>query len=132
MYALFRLIMKNILICYPKCSTCQKAKKWLIDNCIPFVERHIVQNAPSAQELEKWIQLSDQDIKKFFNTSGLKYKELGLKDKLNHLNFEEKIELLSNNGMLIKRPLLVAQDNKILIGFKKQEWEEYFHINCKE
>lgn len=113
----------NLLIWYPKCSTCQKAKKWLETNNIPFQERHIVEETPSKEELEKWIKQSGLEIKKFFNTSGLKYKELKLKERIPTMTDSEKIELLSSNGMLIKRPLLITT-NKILVGFKEREWEE--------
>lgn len=112
----------NLLIWYPKCSTCQKAKKWLETNNLSFKERHIVEETPSKEELEKWIAQSNLEIKKFFNTSGLKYKELNLKEKLPNMNDSEKIELLASNGMLIKRPLLII-DNKVLVGFKEKEWE---------
>ena len=115
--------MKNLLIWYPKCSTCKKAKKYLQDNQIPFEERHIVEETPSKKELEKWIKQSGQEIKKFFNTSGLKYKELNLKEKLPNMTEQEKIELLASNGMLIKRPLFIT-DKNILIGFKEKEWRE--------
>ncbi len=112
----------NIFIWYPKCSTCQKAKKWLETNNISFKERHIVEETPSKEELEKWIAQSNLEIKKFFNTSGLKYKELNLKEKLPNMNDSDKIELLSSNGMLIKRPLLIT-DKNVLVGFKEKEWE---------
>ena len=115
--------MKNLLIWYPKCSTCQKAKKWLQENTIAFEERHIVEETPTKNELEKWIKQSGLEIKKFFNTSGLKYKELNLKEKLPNMTEEETIELLSANGMLIKRPLLIS-DTKVLVGFKEKEWRE--------
>lgn len=115
--------MKNLLVWYPKCSTCQKAKKWLEANNISFAERHIVEETPSKEELEKWIKQSGLEIKKFFNTSGLKYKELNLKEKLPNMSDIEKIELLASNGMLIKRPLLI-NDKVILVGFKEKEWEE--------
>lgn len=116
--------MKNLFIWYPKCSTCQKAKKWLETNNISFVERHIVEETPSKEELEKWIEQSGLEIKKFFNTSGLKYKELNLKEKLPNMSDTEKIELLASNGMLIKRPLLI-NDKVILVGFKEKEWENF-------
>ncbi len=115
--------MKNLLLWYPKCSTCQKAKKWLEANQISFDERHIVEERPKKEELEEWIRQSGLEIKKFFNTSGLKYKELNLKEKLPNMTEEEKIELLASNGMLIKRPLLIT-NKKILVGFKEKEWEE--------
>ena len=115
--------MKVLFVEYPKCSTCQKAKKWLIDNNIDFEDRHIVENTPTESELKKWILDSKKDIKKFFNTSGLKYKELNLKEKLPNMSDNEKIRLLASNGMLIKRPLLISEDN-IFVGFKEKEWEE--------
>lgn len=114
--------MRNLFIEYPKCSTCKKAKKWLEDNKIEFEDRHIIENTPTVAELKKWIKMSDKDIKKWFNTSGLKYKELNLKDKLPLMSDDEKIELLSTDGMLIKRPILVLE-NKVLIGFKEEEWK---------
>ena len=115
--------MKYIFLWYPKCTTCQKAKKWLEENNIEFEERHIVEDNPSKKELKIWINQSDYDIKRFFNTSGLKYKELNLKEKLSQISDDEKIELLSSNGMLVKRPILIT-DKKILVGFKQKEWEE--------
>lgn len=115
--------MKNILLWYPKCSTCQKAKKWLEYNNISFEEQHIVEQTPSKEELKKWIMQSGLEIKKFFNTSGLKYKELNLKEKLPNMSEEEKIELLASNGMLIKRPLFI-NDKIVLVGFKEKEWEK--------
>jgi len=115
--------MKNTFIEYPKCTTCKKAKKWLQENKIEAEERNIVTETPTVQELEKWIQKSGQDIKKWFNTSGLKYKELNLKNKLGTMSQKEKIELLASDGMLIKRPILVG-NGIVLIGFRKEEWEE--------
>ncbi len=115
--------MKNLFIGYPKCSTCQKAKKFLEENNVHFEERHIVEETPTKEELKQWIQQSGLEIKKFFNTSGLKYKELNLKEKLPMMSMEEKIELLASNGMLIKRPLFIT-DKKVLIGFKEKEWRE--------
>lgn len=114
--------MKNLFIWYPNCSTCQKAKKFLESNDISFQERHIVEETPSKEELEKWIKQSGLEIKKFFNTSGLKYKELNLKDKLSNMTDAEKIELLASNGMLLKRPLLI-NDRIVLVGFKEKEWQ---------
>ena len=112
-----------LFIEYPKCSTCRKAKKWLLDNNIEFTDRNIVEDTPTREELKKWIEESKKDIKNFFNTSGLKYKELNLKEKLINMTDEEKIKLLSSDGMLIKRPLVITE-NKILTGFKEEEWKE--------
>ena len=117
--------MKTLLVAYPKCSTCQKAKKWLEQNHISFEERHVVENNPKKEELRKWISLSKKEIKKFFNTSGLKYKELNLKEKLSHMTEDEKLEILASDGMLVKRPLIVTEDT-VLVGFKLEEWAEYF------
>ena len=114
-----------LFIEYPKCSTCKKAKKWLLDNNIEFTDRNIVEDTPTIEELKKWIKESKKDIKKFFNTSGLKYKELNLKEKLINMTDEEKIKLLSSDGMLIKRPLVITE-NKILTGFREEEWKETF------
>lgn len=108
-----------IFIWYPKCSTCQKAKKWLDDNGIDYTLRDIVLETPTIEELTKWINESEFDIKKFFNTSGMKYRELGLKDKLDSMSFDEKVKLLSSDGMLIKRPLLIG--DKIIVGFKNYD-----------
>lgn len=108
---------------YPKCSTCKKAKKFLDENNISYKGRHIVLNNPTKEELKEWITKSGRDIKTFFNTSGNLYKELNLKDKLNMMNEEEKLELLASNGMLVKRPLLI-KDDIILSGFKEELWSE--------
>ena len=115
--------MKILFIEYPKCSTCQKAKKWLEQNNIEFEDRHIVENNPTKEELKKWIKQSGYDIKKFFNTSGMKYKELNLKEKLPNMTDDEKIEVLSTDGMLVKRPLIIT-DDLILVGFREKEWEQ--------
>ena len=115
--------MKTIFIEYPKCSTCKKAKKWLEDNKIKFIDRNIVEETPTVIELTEWIKASGQDIKKFFNTSGLKYKELNLKEKLTTMSDKEKIKLLASDGMLIKRPLLVT-DKGISAGFKEDNWKK--------
>lgn len=109
---------------YPKCSTCRKAKKWLTDRGIPFEDRHIVENRPSVEELRGWIAASGLPARKFFNTSGQKYRELGLKDRLPSMTEEEQLELLASDGMLVKRPLLVG-DGFVLSGFREQEWQEY-------
>ena len=112
----------NLFIEYPKCSTCQKAKKWLDSNNIQYEDRHIIEQTPSVQELTEWIKRSNYEIKKFFNTSGLKYKELNLKEKLPNMTDDEKIKILASDGMLIKRPLFI-NDKVILLGFKEKEWE---------
>ncbi len=110
-------------ICYPKCSTCQKARKWLEANHLEFTERHIVEENPSYEELKEWYAESGLPLKKFFNTSGMLYKEMQLKDKLPAMNEEEQLKLLATNGMLVKRPLIV-NGNIILTGFKEAEWEK--------
>ena len=110
-------------ICYPKCSTCQKAKKRLDENKIEYTERHIVEANPSENELRTWYERSGLLLKKFFNTSGMLYKEMKLKDKLPTMSEDEQIKLLATNGMLVKRPLVVDED-KVLVGFKEAEWKE--------
>lgn len=110
-------------ICYPKCSTCQKARKWLEANHLEFTERHIVEENPSYEELKEWYAESGLPLKKFINTSGMLYKEMQLKDKLPTMNEEEQLKLLATNGMLVKRPLIV-NGNIILTGFKEAEWEK--------
>lgn len=117
--------MKPLFLQYPKCSTCQKAKKWLDDNGIEYTSRLIVEEKPTAEELKKWIPLSGLPLKRFFNTSGLVYKELGLKEKLPTLNEEEQIAQLASNGKLVKRPLVILED-KVLVGFKESEWKDFF------
>lgn len=108
---------------YPKCSTCKKAKNWLESNGVEFEDRHIVENNPTADELKAWYEKSGFQLKKFFNTSGLKYKELGLKDKLPNMTEEEQFNLLATDGMLVKRPLVIG-DDFVLIGFKEAQWAE--------
>ena len=112
-----------LFICYPKCSTCQKAKKWLDEYNIEYTERHIVEDNPTYDELKKWYVTSGLPLKKFFNTSGLLYKEMNLKDKLSNMSEKEQLELLATNGMLVKRPLVVKGD-AVLVGFKETEWIE--------
>ena len=112
-----------LLIEYPKCSTCQKAKKWLEANQVAFDDRHIVEENPTAQELKLWHQRSGLPLKRFFNTSGLLYKSMSLKDKLPDMSEEEQYALLAADGMLVKRPLIVAEDF-VLTGFREAEWEE--------
>ena len=106
---------------YPKCSTCQKAKKWLDEHKIVYTDRHIVENNPKEEELKDWIEKSGMPIKKFFNTSGLMYKSMGLKDKISEMTFEEQVALLASNGMLVKRPIIIGE-NTVLVGFKEIEW----------
>lgn len=113
---------------YPKCSTCQKAKKWLVENHIEFQERHIVEENPSKEELKVWYEKSGLPLKRFFNTSGMKYKELKLKDKLPDMTQEEQFEVLASDGMLIKRPVIVGEDFA-LTGFKEKEWIEKLKKN---
>ena len=110
-------------ICYPKCSTCQKAKKWLDENKIECTERHIVDDNPTYDELKKWYERSGLPLKRFFNTSGMLYKEMNLKDKLPDMSEDEQLQLLATNGMLVKRPLVV-DEGFVLPGFKEKEWTE--------
>ncbi len=112
-----------LFICYPKCSTCQKAKKWLDEHDLEYTERHIVENNPSYEELKEWYEKSGLALKRFFNTSGLLYREMELKNKLPQMSEEEQLKLLSTNGMLVKRPMLVDGD-KVFVGFKESEWEK--------
>lgn len=110
-------------ICYPKCTTCQKAKKWLDDNKIKYEQRDIKENNPTFDELSEWFKMSGLPLKKFFNTSGLLYKSMELKNKLPNMSEEEQLTLLSTDGMLVKRPILIGE-NFVLIGFKEKEWSE--------
>ncbi len=110
-------------ICYPKCTTCQKAKKWLDDNKIEYELRDIKLDNPTLEELTEWYKKSGLPLKKFFNTSGLLYKSLELKDKLPIMTEDEMLKLLATDGMLVKRPLLIGQDF-VLVGFKEAEWKE--------
>lgn len=112
-----------LFVCYPKCSTCQKAKAWLQERGVAFDERDIKQNNPTEQELRAWHEKSGLPLKRFFNTSGLQYKALGLKDKLPAMTEDEQYALLATDGMLVKRPLIIGEDFA-LPGFKVQEWEE--------
>ena len=112
-----------LFVCYPKCSTCQKAKAWLQERGVAFDERDIKQDNPTEQELRAWHEKSGLPLKRFFNTSGLQYKALGLKDKLPAMTEDEQYELLATDGMLVKRPLIVA-DNVVLTGFKEDAWAE--------
>ena len=110
-------------ICYPKCTTCQKAKQWLDDNKIEYELRDIKEDNPSLEELSAWHKMSGLPLKKFFNTSGLLYKSMELKDRLPTMSEEEQLKLLSTDGMLVKRPLVIDEDF-VLVGFKESEWSE--------
>ena len=112
-----------LVLVYRKCSTCQKALKWLEENKIEFTERAIAEENPTYEELKAWYEKSGLPLKKFFNTSGLIYKDMKLKDKLGDMSEEEQLKLLATNGMLVKRPLVVGEDF-VLTGFKEKEWEE--------
>ena len=112
-----------LFLCYPKCSTCKKARKWLEEQGVSFEERDIKLNNPTEEELRTWYARSGLPLKRFFNTSGLQYKALGLKDKLPTMSEEEQLALLATDGMLVKRPLVVGEDF-VLTGFKQAEWEQ--------
>ena len=112
-----------LFVYYPKCSTCQKAKKWLEENNIAFEERHIIEDNPSYEELKEWYEKSGLKLNRFFNTSGMKYRELNLKDKRPEMSEDEQLKLLATDGMLVKRPVIV-KDDIVLTGFKVKEWEE--------
>ena len=108
---------------YPKCTTCQKAKKWLDENGFEYTDRHIKEQNPTYNELKSWYRQSGLPLKKFFNTSGLLYKSMGLKDKLPVMSEEEQLKLLATDGMLVKRPIIVT-DTVVLTGFSEKEWAE--------
>lgn len=112
-----------LFVCYPKCSTCKKAKKWLETKGVTFDERDIKLQNPTKEELSEWHQKSGLPLKRFFNTSGMIYRDMQLKDKLPQMSEEEQLELLATDGMLVKRPLLVTEDT-VLVGFREKEWEE--------
>lgn len=114
---------KMEFLCYSRCTTCQKAKKWLDANKIEYTERPIKEQKPTVEELKKWHKMSGLPLKKFFNTSGLLYKDMKLKDKLPQMSEEEQYALLATDGMLVKRPMLVGEDF-VLVGFKEAEWTE--------
>ena len=115
-------------ICYPKCTTCQKAKKWLDEKGIVYETRHIKAEKPPAEELRHWHRISGLPLKKFFNTSGLLYKSMNLKDRLPAMTEEEQIELLASDGMLVKRPLLVTESGCVIPGFKAETWQKALGI----
>lgn len=118
-------------ICYPRCTTCQKAKKWLDDNKIQYELRDIKEDNPSFEELSAWYKMSDLPLKKFFNTSGLLYKSMELKDKLPSMSEEEQLKLLATDGMLVKRPLVIGKDF-VLVGFKESEWSKILKAESEE
>lgn len=111
-------------ICYPKCTTCKKAQAWLDENEIEYTLRDIKENNPSYEELKGWYENSGIPLKKFFNTSGLIYRSMNLKDKLSEMSEEEQLKLLSTDGMLVKRPILL-KDGKVITGFKETDWEQF-------
>ena len=114
--------MSVLFVEYPKCSTCKKAKKWLVEHNIAFFHRHIVEDNPSKEELMAWAAKSGLPLKRFFNTSGSLYREMGLKERLSAMTDEAQFELLASNGMMVKRPIIVA-DDFVLVGFKENDWE---------
>jgi arsenate reductase len=115
--------MKPIIICYSKCGTCRKAMKWLEANAIDFSSRPIKEENPTKEELNLWLEKSNLSINKFFNTSGMLYKEHNMKDKVKVLSTEDLIDILSSDGMMVKRPILLAGDT-VLVGFKEEQWRE--------
>lgn len=115
--------MEYLFLAYPPCSTCRNARKWLDEQGVSYVERHIVDEAPTVSELKTWMARSGLPVRSFFNTSGLVYRSLQLKDKLSSMTEEEQIALLASDGKLVKRPLVVAED-RVLVGFRPDEWRE--------
>ena len=115
--------MEILFVEYPRCTTCKKAKKYLEEKNIEFIDRHIVENNPTKEELKNWLEKSNLPINKFFNTSGVLYREMQLKDKVKTLSEDELLDILSSNGMLVKRPILITKD-KVLVGFKEDQWSE--------
>ena len=109
---------------YPPCSTCRKAKKWLDDHGLTYTARHIKEENPTYEELSRWLEVSGLPVKKFFNTSGLQYKALGLKEKLPQMSQDEQLRLLSSDGMLVKRPIVVTEDGSVLVGFREEQWTQ--------
>ena len=118
-----KMEVEMLFVYYPRCSTCQKAKKWLDENKLKYTERHIVEDNPTYEDLKDWYSRSGLPLKKFFNTSGLLYKDMKLKDKLPEMSEDEQLKLLASNGMLVKRPVVVDGDT-VLLGFKEAEWAE--------
>lgn len=114
--------MSYLFVEYPKCTTCKRAKKWLEENNVDFIDRDIKLENPTKEELKLWFDKSGLEIKKFFNTSGVLYREQGMKDKVKTLSQEELLDILASDGMMVKRPLIIGED-KVLVGFKEAEWE---------
>lgn len=119
-----------LLILYPKCSTCKRAKKYLEDNSVNFIERNIITETPTKVELKEWIEKFNFPLEKLYNTSGMKYRELNLKEKRKNMSVEEQIELLCSDGMLLKRPILITE-NTMLTGFKELEWNKVIKEEIK-
>ena len=119
-----------LFVHYPKCTTCKRAKKWLDEHQISYEERDIKENNPSLEELKEWYQRSGLPLKRFFNTSGMLYKEMKLKDKLPEMSEDEQLALLASDGMLVKRPIVVTKES-VLVGFKEAQWEEELLIETK-
>lgn len=117
-----------VFVCYPKCTTCQKAEKWLLANDVVFEERNIKESNPTIEELKVWHKKSGLPLQKFFNTSGLMYKQLKLKEKLPTMSEEEQFSLLASDGMMVKRPILVG-DSFVLVGFKEIDWKDALGIS---
>ncbi len=113
-----------LFVCYKKCTTCQRAQAWLDENKIPYEFRDIKENNPTEEELRAWHRASGLPLKKFFNTSGLLYKSLALKDRLPHMSEDEQFSLLAEDGMLVKRPILITDDGCVLVGFREADWEK--------
>lgn len=114
--------MSYLFVEYPKCTTCKRAKKWLEQNGVDFIDRDIKLDNPTKEELKLWLDKSGLEIKKFFNTSGVLYREQGMKDKIKTLSEDELLDILAFDGMMVKRPLIIGED-KVLVGFKEPEWE---------
>lgn len=112
-----------VFLCYPKCTTCKKAQKWLDENGVEYEVRHIAEENPSYEELKEWHEKSGLPLKRFFNTSGMIYRDMKLKDKLPEMNEDEQLKLLASDGMLVKRPMAIGEDG-VLVGFKEAEWSE--------
>lgn len=113
-----------LFLYYPPCSTCKKAKNWLDSNGISYTPRHIKEENPTYEELKHWLEISGLPVKKFFNTSGIQYRALELKDRLPGMPLEEQLQLLASDGMLVKRPLVITDDGKVLTGFRETDWQK--------